>query len=91
MKRLIIEELHDSQILHEVLEMVNTILTILASQKITDSASRNIGEYAEEILKRKVPTKVINNNFDSTCDYTYYFLFRLQPVLWETSFLSGKL
>lgn len=66
MKRLIIEELHDSQLLHEVLEMVNTILTILASHTSTDSASRNIGEYAEEVLKCKVPTKVMNNNFWNT-------------------------
>ena len=58
MKRLIIEELHDSQKLHKVLETVNTILTILANHTSPGSAARNIGQYSKELLKCKVPTKV---------------------------------
>ena len=57
-KKAIIKELHDSNKLREVLEIVNTILAILASTKTTDDSSRSIGEYAEELFKQKLPPKV---------------------------------
>ena len=72
MKRLIIKELHDSQRLHEVLETVNTMLTILATHTSPGSAARNIGQYSEELLKCKLPTKVMNNNLDYTIVKSFY-------------------
>lgn len=57
-KRLIIEGLRDSKSLYEALETVNIILTILTNHTIPDNASRSIGQFAEEILKCKVPAKV---------------------------------
>jgi len=72
-KRVIIEELHDSQKLHEVLEKINTILAILAKQTSPDSASRHIGQYAREILRCKLSAKVINNNFDNVPNQFIWF------------------
>ena len=60
-KRLIIEGLHDSKRLNEVLETVNTILTILANHTSPVDASRSIGQYAKEVLQCKVSVKVINS------------------------------
>ena len=60
-KRLIIEGLYDSMRLYEVLETVNTILTILANHTSPNDASRSIGQYAKEVLQCKVPVKVMNN------------------------------
>ena len=57
-KKAIIKELNDSNKLSEVLEIVNTILAILAGTTTTDDPSRPIGEYAEELFKQKLPPKV---------------------------------
>lgn len=83
-KRLIIEELHDSKRLYEVLETVNTILTILANHTSPDDASRSIGQYGEEILKCKIPVKVMSSNCTIQLDLFIYLIFRLKLALWET-------
>jgi len=57
-KKAIIKELHDSDKLREVLETVNTMLAILASATTTDDPTRSIGQYAEELFKKKLPSKV---------------------------------
>jgi len=57
-KRAIIDELSDSNKLRRVLEVVDTILTILANPTTKDNAYRLIGQYAEEVLKHKLPSKV---------------------------------
>lgn len=57
-KKAIVDELNDSNKLREVLEVVNTILTILANPTTKDNAYRPIGQYAEEVLKHKLPSKV---------------------------------
>ena len=62
MKGTIINELRDSNKLNEVLEIVNTILTIIANQTAKDKSERTIGEFADQILNQKVVSKVISWN-----------------------------
>ena len=57
-KKAIINDLNDSNKLREVLEIVNTMLAILASTTTTDDPSRSIGQYAEEVFMQKLPSKV---------------------------------
>ena len=57
-KRSIINELKDLNKLREVLEIVNTILAILAKPTTAHDAYRPISEYAEEVLHQKLPDKV---------------------------------
>ncbi|XP_065899490.1 E3 ubiquitin-protein ligase rnf213-alpha-like isoform X3 [Dysidea avara] len=71
-KRAIIDELGNSNRLREVLEIINTILTILANPTTKDNAYRPIGQYAEEILKHKLPAKIKNCNLSNAIS------------LWET-------
>ena len=51
--------------LREVLEMVNTMLAILASTTTTDDASKTIGQYTEELLQKLTP-KVKNKLYICT-------------------------
>ena len=60
-KKAIIKELNDSNRLREVLEMVNTMLAILASATTTDDASRTIGQYTEELLKQKLTPEEVKD------------------------------
>lgn len=57
-KRAIVNELKDSNKLREVLEIVNTILAILAKPTTVYDAFRPIGEYAEVVLHQTLPTQV---------------------------------
>ena len=57
-KGAIIHELHESNKLNKVLEIVNTILIIIANQTAKDKFEQTIGEFADLILNQKVISKV---------------------------------
>ena len=77
-KKAIIKELNDSNRLREVLEMINTMLAILASTTTTDDASRTIGQYTEELFKQKLTPKVITHLWMYIARSKIHYSFRLR-------------
>jgi len=44
--------------LREVLETINTVLTILANPTTNDDPKKPLGKYTEEVMRYKLPSKV---------------------------------